>query len=64
MTGVNDNIDLLGGKIDDLAVQVGSLTDTVSQLERTVDRQATTTDRLIELAIQQQATTERLSARN
>ena len=39
MTELDRSIQNLGDKIDELAVQVSSLTDTVSRVERNLDRQ-------------------------
>jgi chromosome segregation ATPase len=38
------SIDQVGHKIDDLAVQVGTLSESITRLERTVDRQYTTAE--------------------
>ena len=68
---LNRSIEVLGSKIDELAVQVGSLTETVSRVERAVERQSAIADKqaeniaqLITLAQQQQATVDRLLATN
>lgn len=68
----------LGDKIDELAVQIGSLTDTVTRVERTIEqlaqetraqrlvaeKQAENIAQLIALAQQQQAMCDRLLSKN
>ena len=59
----------LGGKIDDLAAQNSILSDNITRLERTVERQAATADKnadavaqLVALAQQQAQTVDRMLA--
>jgi uncharacterized protein YigA (DUF484 family) len=71
MSDLDRSIEVLGSKIDELAIQVGSLTETVTRVERAVERQSAIADKqaeniaqLIALAQQQQATVDRLLATN
>ncbi len=75
---LNRSIANLGDKIDELAVQIGSLTDTVTRVERTIEqlaqetraqrlvaeKQAENIAQLIALAQQQQAMCDRLLSKN
>ena len=66
---IERGIDKLGGKIDDLAAQNSILSDNITRLERTVERQAATADKnadavaqLVALAQQQAQTVDRMLA--
>ena len=68
---LNRSIEVLGSKIDELAIQVGSLSETVSRVERAIERQSAIADKqaeniaqLIALAQQQQTTVDRLLSTN
>ncbi|MDX2239093.1 MAG: hypothetical protein NW224_00240 [Leptolyngbyaceae cyanobacterium bins.302] len=60
MTDLDRSIENLGDKIDSLAVQVGSLSETVTRLNQNLEQQPEHVAQLITLVQRQQATVDRL----
>ncbi|MBM0745578.1 hypothetical protein JOY44_29600 (plasmid) [Phormidium sp. CLA17] len=62
--GLAVQVSTLGNKVDDLAVQVGSLTESITRLERNVEKQASTADKNAEHIAQLIGVVDKLVSRN